>query len=128
MRVLNSTTKDNVGLKAVGSALKNPGVTRVAARAAAPVGKAGLSFRKRLAKQRAQRRVQRAGKAARTVGNTLLVEAPEAAQRLGLIERPAPKRTAPRIAVGVLLGASAMYMLEPGVGRQHRERVLSLVS
>ncbi len=129
MSILSSTTKGKLGLKAVGSAVKNPGATRLAAKATAPAAKAGLQLRKGLAKRRAQRRVGRAGQAARSVGYAVLVQAPEAAQELGLIERPAPKRSAPRIAVGVVLGASAMYLLEPGVpGKQHREKVLALVS
>jgi hypothetical protein len=129
MSLIDMTTKGKLGLKAAGSALKNPGATRLAAKATAPAAKAGLNFRKGLAKRRAQRRVERAGRAARSVGYAVLVQAPQAAQELGLIDRPAPKRTAPRVAVGVLIGAGAMYLLEPGApGRQHREQVAALVS
>jgi hypothetical protein len=131
MSVLNSTTKakGRLGLKVVGAAVKNPGTTRRAAKATAPAAKAGFNLRKGLAKRRAARRVERARETARRVGYAVFVQAPQAAQELGLIERPAPKRTAPRIVVGVLLGASAMYLLEPGTpGKQHREKVASLVA
>jgi hypothetical protein len=52
---------------------------------------------------------------------------PVLAQQLGAIDRPKAKRTAPRIATGVVIGASAMYLLEPGNGANHRRQVQRLV-
>ena len=142
MAVLSTLTRGKVSLKAAGTAAKNPGQTWLVAKPAfkagqtwlgvkvvKPAAKAKAGYRKGLAKRRARRRVASVGETARTVGEVLLIQAPEAAQELGLIEKPAPKRTAPRVAAGVLIGASAMYLLEPGdPGRQHREKVVALVS
>jgi hypothetical protein len=128
MTVLSTTSRGTLSVKAAGAALKNPGATRLVSRAVKPAAKAGIGYRKALAKRRARRRAERVGERARTVGEVLLVKAPDAARELGLIERPAPKRTAPRVAVGVLIGAGAMYLLEPGShGREHREKVATLV-
>jgi hypothetical protein len=41
---------------------------------------------------------------------------------------PIVKRTAPKVAAGAVLGASAMYFLEPEHGKEHREKVAQLVS
>jgi hypothetical protein len=156
MAVLSTLTRGKVSLKAAGTAAKNPGQTwlvakpafkagqtwlgmkvvkpaakamKPAAKAVKPAAKAKAGYSKALAKRRARRRVASVGETARTVGEVLLIQAPEAAQELGLIEKPAPKRTTPRVAAGVLIGASAMYLLEPGEpGRQHREKVVALVS
>jgi hypothetical protein len=148
MAVLSTTSKGKLSVKTAGAALKNPGATRLATKAAKPAAKArlaakaikpaakvtkpaakaGFGYRKALAKRRARQRAERVGETARTVGEVLLIKAPDAAQELGLIERPAPRRTAPRVAVGVLIGAGAMYLLEPGShGKEHREKVAALV-
>ena len=156
MAVLSTPTKGKISLKAAGAAWKHPGLTpfaakpalkagktwlgvkavkpaakamKPAAKAVKPAAKAKAGYRKAIAKRRARRRVASVGDTARTVSEVLLIQAPEAAQELGLIEKPAPKRTAPRVAAGVLIGAGAMYLLEPGEpGRQHREKVVALVS
>jgi hypothetical protein len=128
MAVISTTSKGKLSVKTAGAALKNPGATRVVSKAVKPAAKAGANYRTALAKRRARRRAVRARETARTVGEVLLVKAPDAARELGLIERPAPKRTAPRVAVGVLIGAGAMYLLEPGShGKEHREKVATLV-
>lgn len=133
------TRTAKVSATSVGTAVKNPKKTWLAAKAATPAAKAGvksakpaakISFAtsKALAKRRVRRRANQVGQTARTVGEVLLVQAPDAAEELGLIERRAPKRTAPRVAAGVVIGAGAMYLLEPGEhGRQHREKVSALV-
>jgi hypothetical protein len=156
MAVLSTVTRGKISLKAASAAWKNPGLSRFAAKpafqagktwlgvnavqpaakamkpaakAVMPAAKAKAGYRKALAKRRARRRVASVGETARTVSDVLLIQAPEAAQELGLIEKPAPKRTAPRVAAGVVIGASAMYLLEPGEpGRQHREKMMALVS
>jgi hypothetical protein len=68
-------------------------------------------------------------KAARSVATTLAVYGPEVARELGLVEIETPKhqRTAPRVALGVVIGAGAVYLLEPGQGRQRRQQLMGLV-
>jgi hypothetical protein len=137
-------------VSAVGTAVKNPKTwlaaksakpaaklaaksakpaAKLAAQSAKPAAKLTWSPAKALAKRRVRKRAGQVGQTARTVREVLLIQAPEAAEELGLIERRAPKRTAPRVAAGVVIGAGAMYLLEPGEhGRQHREKVSALVS
>ena len=47
----------------------------------------------------------------RTVGPLVAEYGPPLAEQFGLIEKPKPKRTAPRVLVGVVIGAGAMYVL-----------------
>ncbi len=129
MAAFTETAKGALKAKAAGAALKNPGKVWLAAKAANPAAKISSAPGKALAKRRARRRTVQVGQTARTVGEVLLIQAPQAAQELGLIERPAPKRTAPRVVAGLMIGAGAMYLLEPGEhGREHREKVLTIVS
>jgi hypothetical protein len=127
MSVVSRSTKARVGAKMAKGAVKNPGM-RLGAKATAPVAKLGVKAGSRLAKRRARRRAVRIGEAMRSAGETLVTYGPQAAQNLGLVEVPKPKRTAPRVAAGVVIGAGAMYFLEPEHGKEHREKVAHLVS
>jgi hypothetical protein len=62
-----------------------------------------------------------------TIGEALAVHAPRAAYDLGLAEPPKSKRTMPRLVAGAVIGASAMYFLEPEHGKEHRDKVAQLV-
>ncbi len=129
MSVLSTKTKSKLSAKTAAAAVTNPGKTWLLTKAAKPVAKAGAGYRKALTKRRARRRLGDVGQSARRAGEILLVEAPEAAYELGLVERRAAKRTAPRVAVGLVIGAGAMYLLEPGApGKAHRDKMLALVS
>lgn len=129
MAVLSNSTKGKVGLKAAGAAIKNPAATRLVAKASAPAAKGGLRLGKAAAKRKASRRIEDVGKTARTVGETIAIYGPEAAQLFGWVEPPKPKRTAPRVLVGVVIGAMAMFMLEPSAaGKERRAKARSLVS
>jgi hypothetical protein len=120
MAVLSKGAKTAVGVKAAKGVAKNPGVVKL-----------GLKASKPMARRKARRgvnRVERLSEAAAAFGRELVEYGPQAAQELGLVELPRPKRTAPRVAAGVVLGASAVYFLEPESGREHREKVLKLVA
>jgi hypothetical protein len=112
MSVISTTTKAKVGGKAAKAAIKNPGVLRVAAKGVKPV-----------AKRRVKRRAVSFGDAARDFSETLITYGPQAAQELGLVEVPKPKRSLPRILIGVLIGAGAVLLLDS----KNREKVASLV-
>ncbi|HET8976957.1 MAG TPA: hypothetical protein VFN87_02300 [Solirubrobacteraceae bacterium] len=86
-------------------------------------GKAGFKVAKAAAK-----RPQQIVRASRILGETLAVTAPRAAYELGLAEPSKPKRTGPGVAAGIVIGAGAMYFLEPEHGSEHREKVAQLVS
>ena len=64
----------------------------------------------------------------RDFDSELVTYGPQAARELGLVRTLKPKRTTLRLAAGVLIGAMAVYFLEPGAGRRHREQVKQLVS
>jgi hypothetical protein len=73
-------------------------------------------------------RVEQLGDAARLVGQMAIVYGPPAAEVFGLIEAPKPRRTAPAFVVGIAVGATAVYFLEPEHGPEHRRRVQKLVA
>ncbi len=128
MSLVSTTTKARLAGKTARGAATHPGAMKAGARATKPVAKLGLKTGTLFAKRRARGRVERIGEAVRSAGETLVTYGPQAAQELGLVETPKPKRTAPRVAAGMVIGASAMYFLEPGHGKEHRDKVASLVS
>ena len=129
MAVLSNSTKGKVGLKAAGAAVKNPAATRLVAKAGAPVVKGGARLGKTAAKRKANRRMENVGRTARTVGETIATYGPEAAQLFGWVEPPKRKRTAPRVLVGVVIGAATMFLLEPSAaGKERRAKVRGFLS
>jgi hypothetical protein len=129
MAVLSNSTKGKAGLKAAGAAIKNPTATRLVAKASAPAAKGGARFAKAVGKRKANRRIEDVGRTARTVGETIAIYGPEAAQFFGWVEPPKRKRTSPRVLVGIVIGATAVYMLEPsGAGKERRAKARALVS
>jgi hypothetical protein len=117
MSVLSPATKATVGVKTAKTVAKHPGVLRTGAKVGKPV-----------VKRRVKRRAGEFGASARDFGesardwiDTIVTYGPEAAQNLGLVEAPKPKRTAPRVAAGVVIGATAVYVIE------HREQVKELI-
>ena len=128
MAVLSNSTKGKVGRKAAGAAIRHPSATRKVAKASAPAAKGGLRLGKAIAKRKASRRIEDVGKTARAVGETIAMYGPEAARLFGWTEPPKPKRTAPRVLVGIVIGATAMFLFEPGAaGKERRAKVLALV-
>jgi hypothetical protein len=127
MAVLSTTTKGKAGVKAAKTAVQNPGLLRFGSHAAGSASKLAAKAGRPVAKRRVQQRAEQLGDAARSLGEALVTYGPEAAYELGLAERPKPKRTAPRVAVGIAIGAGAMYFLEPEHGGEHRKKVSQLV-
>jgi hypothetical protein len=125
MAVLGKATKGFIGVKATKGVAKNPKILQAGAKAAPPAAKLGWKVAKPRLSRGTRRRAERLGD---VVGSALTVYGPQAAEQLGLIEPPKPKRTAPRVIAGVVIGATAMYLLEPEHGREHREQLLQLVS
>jgi hypothetical protein len=136
MAVLSNSTKGKAGLKVAGAAMKHPAATRFVAKTSRPAAKGGLKLGKTIAKRKASRRIEEAsrriedvGKTARVVGEMIAIYGSEAAQLFGWVEPPKPKRTAPRVLVGIVIGATAMFLLEPSeAGKERRAKVLGLVS
>jgi hypothetical protein len=129
MAALSNSKKGKLGRKAAGTAIKHPRATRLVAKASAPAAKGGWRLGKTIAKRKVGRRIEDVGKTARAVGDTIAIYGREAARLLGWVEPPKPKRTAPRVLVGIVIGATAMFLLEPGEpGKERRAKVLALVS
>lgn len=127
MSVISRAPKGKAGIKALKAAAKRPRIALTGVKIAVPAAKAGLTASKPLLKRRARRSVKQLDQASRALGEALAVHGPRMAYDLGLAEAPKPKRTTPRVAAGVLIGASAVYFLEPGLGREHRAKVAQLV-
>ncbi len=123
MAVLRRTTKGKLAVKAAKAVAKNPELLRYGGKAAAPAAK----LRFTIGKRRTRRQARRLGNTARAVGTTLALYAPQAARELGLFQAPKQSRRAPFVAAGVVLGATAVYFLEPAQGRQHRQQIRQLV-
>jgi hypothetical protein len=128
MSVISKRTKGKTAIETAKAAAKRPQLLLTGAKIAVPAGKAGLKASRPMLKRRARQCVKQLDRASETLGEALAVYAPKAAYDLGLAEPPKSKRTAPRVAAGMVIGASAMYFLEPGHGKEHREKVAQLVS
>jgi hypothetical protein len=127
MSALSTFSKTKLRTQAAKGAVRNPGLARLAAQGA-------LKVYTPIVKRRTRKRVGRVGETARSIGDTartygemLVTHGPGAAQELGLVSAPKPKRTVPRVAAGVVIGAGAAYFLEPEHGPERREKALSLV-
>lgn len=123
MSAFGTATKGWLGVKATKSVAKNPRLIKAGAKAGAPAAKLGWRVAKPRMKRSTRRRAERVG----GVLGSALVTAPQLAEQFGLAEPPKPKRTAPRVAAGMVIGATAMYFLEPEHGRERREQVRSLI-
>ncbi|MGE5617393.1 MAG: hypothetical protein ACM3UX_00500 [Candidatus Woesearchaeota archaeon] len=127
MSVISKKTKGKAGVKAAKAAAKRPQLLLNGTKIARPASKAGLKASKPVLKRRARRRAAQLDRASRSLGEALAVYAPRAAYDLGLAEPPKPRRTAPRLVAGAVIGASAVYFLEPEHGKEHRQKVAQLV-
>ncbi|MBV8989804.1 MAG: YtxH domain-containing protein [Solirubrobacterales bacterium] len=129
---MTNRTKAKVAGKTVKGLAKYP----VARKAARPAVKLAFRAGKPVAKRKARQRVapitdaaQRVGEAAGLAYAMIATYGPDAARQLGLIEPPPkPKRTAPRVVAGAVIGGTAVYFLDPDSGEQRRKKVADLVS
>jgi hypothetical protein len=127
MTVLSRTTKSRAGARAAKAIVTRPRLLIAGARAAPPAGKFALEAARPHLKGRARRGSEQIAGATRSAGRAIAGYAARAAYDLGLAEAPKTKRTAPRVAAGMVIGASAVYFLEPSQGAKHRKKVAKLV-
>src|SRR5271156_5982139 len=111
--------KAKLAAKATKVMIDHPTVRHAATSVAVPVAKRRIKARGR----KANRQIEHYGEVARTAGNALAEYGPSAAQAPGLWEPLKPKKTAPRIAIGVVLGAALMYLLDPANGTARRAKL-----
>jgi hypothetical protein len=119
MSVLSTKTKARVGVKAAKQAAKHPKLALRGGRGAQPVVRAVVLMRTRQARQQAAAVVD----AGRSIAQTVFEAGRDAAR--AQVPR---KRTAPRVAAGIAVGAAAMYFLDPASGDERRRRVLGLIT
>lgn len=110
MALVSTKTKTKLGAKAAKTASKHPGATWTSIRRAVKVGK---PVAKRQARRQARHTAEQIGQTVRTTGALVATYGPPAVQALGLVEPPKRKRTLPRVAVGIVIGAGAMYFFGP---------------
>jgi hypothetical protein len=102
--MVSNKTKARVGVKATTAVARRPALRRAITRVGVPAAKV-------VVKRQMRDRMGRIGPAARTAGSIIVIYGPMAAEALGLVEAPKPKRWAPAFAAGALTGGVASYVL-----------------
>ena len=102
-------------------------IRRAAVDAGGPVARLGWGVGSKLARRRANRRAHQISDVTNALSTLLSTYGPALLEQLGLVEPPKRKRTLPRVATGALIGAGAMYLLDPATGAAHRRQVQHLV-
>lgn len=132
--MLSTTAKARLGVRTARQAAKHPKLTgravraaRPALRAAKPALRGAVQGTSRVERRRARHRAESLVGSGRAIGQTLLALGREAADEAAETQARR-KRTMPRVAAGVAIGAGAMYFLEPGSGAEHRRRAQRLIA
>jgi hypothetical protein len=102
----SKTTAAKAGAKGAAKVACN----RTARRAAKPAAKATWFVGKKAAKRKAKSHVRRYGDAARMAWSLASIYGPMAADVLGVVEHPKPRRRLPAFVAGVAVGASLSYL------------------
>ena len=102
--MVSNKTKARLGAKATVAVARRPALRRATTRAGAPAAKV-------VVKRQMRGQMERIGPAARTVGSIVVIYGPIAAEALGLVEAPKPKRRAPAFAAGAVCGVAASYVV-----------------
>jgi hypothetical protein len=105
--MLSNKTKARLGVKATVAAARHPALRRATMRAGVPTAKV-------VVKRKMRDQMERISPAARTAGSIVAIYGPMAAEALGLVEAPKPKRRAPAFAAGVVTGVGASYLILRG--------------
>ena len=82
---------------------------RAARRAVKPAAKATWFVGKKVAKRKARKHARRYGDAARTAWSAALIYGPMAAEVLGVVEPPKPRRRFPAFVAGMAVGGCLVY-------------------
>jgi hypothetical protein len=123
MSGLRTKTKARVGIMTVKQGAKHPKLVLRGAKGAKPVVRSAVNMRARQARHQAVVVLD----AGRSIGQTVFELGREAAQSAARARVPR-KRTAPRVAFGIAVGATVMYFLDPASGDRRRHNVLGLIS
>jgi hypothetical protein len=127
--MVSTKTKAKVGAKAAKGIIQEPLLRNAVSEIAPPVAKLGVKVGKKRMSRKTRKQLEQIGETVGTVASIAQEYGPraaEVAQQLGLVEAPKRKSTTPRVVAGVVIGAALMYLLEPGVGGQHRQQLQKL--
>jgi hypothetical protein len=102
--MVSNKTKARLGMRATVAVARHPALRRATMRARVPTAKV-------VVKRQMREQMERLGAAARTAGSIVAIYGPMAAEALGLVEAPKPKRRAPAFAAGTVTGVVASYVL-----------------
>jgi aryl-alcohol dehydrogenase-like predicted oxidoreductase len=102
----SKTTAAKVGAKGATKVVRS----RTARRAAKTGARATWFVGKKVAKRKAKKHARRYRDAAGTAWSTARVYGPMAAEALGWVERPKPRRRSPAFLAGIAVGAGAMHL------------------
>jgi hypothetical protein len=115
----STTTIVRMGTKGAAAMVRRPQLRRATVRAGKPPAKLGWRVGKVVVRRKARAQIGRIGATGRTVaatGRTValfgVIYGSMVAEVFGLVEAPKPRRRAPVFAVGVLVGAGAVYVLD----------------
>lgn len=122
MSALSTTTKARLGARAAKRAARHPKLALRGVRTGAPAVRGGVKLYGRARR----RRVAEIIEAGRRLGETVVTVTRQDAQ--DETARARPKRTLPHIGIGVVIGAAAMYFLEPTNGPQRRRTVSRMIA
>jgi hypothetical protein len=134
-------TSAKIGATGAMAMVRHPALRRATTRAARPTAKVGWRVGKVVVKRKARQQLDQLGSVAgagasvartgasvaRTGAGLWVIYGLPAAQELGLIERPKPRRTGRVLVAGIVIGAAAVYFLEPEHGGEHRRRVQEML-
>jgi hypothetical protein len=123
MSALSTKTKARVGVKTAKQAAKHPKLVLRGAQGAKPVVRGVVKVRTRQARHQAAAVLD----AGRSIGQTVFEAGRQAAQDAAQVQL-SRKRTASRVAVGIVIGATAMYFLDPASGEERRRNVLGPIT
>jgi hypothetical protein len=102
--MVSNKTKARLGVRATVAAARHPALRRATTRVGVPTAKV-------VVKRKMRDQMERIGAAAKTTGSIVVIYGPMAAEVLGLVEAPKPKRRAPVFAAGAVTGGVASYVL-----------------
>ena len=102
----SKTTAAKTGAKGATKVARN----RTARRAVKPAAKATWFVGKKVAKRKARKHAGRYGEAARTAWSAALIYGPMAAEALGVVEQPKPRRRLPAFLAGIAIGGGLAYL------------------